>query len=338
MHILLVKESRAGEKRVALLPEDAEKIVRAGHRLFMETGAGEFLGIPDEAYQKLGVKIRTDFKLNPQIFHDIALLIRVKRPDREREAEEWKFFPAQMSMLGALDPYEKNSPHITEYRKARIQAYSLDQIPLPKDHPMNMLAGMSHITGRLAMQDAWQRSSRVSISTILLIGFGTLGQSALKMARELAPQASIYVTATREAQLEKIRAKKASPILISKDMPLDQQKKILSPYVRQSDIILSSARQSGQKAPVLIDEAMLQSLKKGTVILDLALSEGGNVLGSKHDAQIDLAHGAIIANISGYPKAEPLEASQVWSRASQTFVELFSKDPADPLLKAGLVS
>jgi H+-translocating NAD(P) transhydrogenase subunit alpha len=98
------------------------------------------------------------------------------------------------------------------------------------------------------------------------------------------------------------------------------QQQIVKETVLHADIVISSARQANTVAPVLIPLTTLQVMQKGTVVVDMALSEGGNVYGSKHDETIILGNDIYVINVSGYPKAVPHEASIAWSGVSLKYV------------------
>ena len=154
----MVKETREGESRVSLVPRDIKKLIEQGHHVFFEHRAGEGAQFFDQDYQNAGAVIRyiSDETIlsYQEYFKDIDLIVRAKRPERSREILESKTISKETIMIGALDPLEKQSPHIQEYHEANIIAYSIDQLHLPPDDPMNLLAVMSKIAGKLALLNA----------------------------------------------------------------------------------------------------------------------------------------------------------------------------------------
>lgn len=322
MNILLVKETRAGEQRVALTPEDVGILVKKGHAVFVESTAGNGAGFTDALYQEQGAKIRvlkaetpTEFQ---KLFQGIECIVRAKRPARAREILENTAIPDGIIMIGALDPFEQASPHIEEYQQKHLIIHSLDQLSLPTHDPMNLLSAMSKIAGKLALQDALNHRS-FPAKTAALIGFGVIGHAALAEALRQSLQCTVCVT--RSTQYQEVEALGCKAVLLDKQASLVQTQQTVKNVVAMADIVITSARAANQRAPLLIPAATLNQMKTGSVIVDMALSEGGNVEGSHHDATHSLGNGVIVTNVSGYPKQVPREASILWSQATRLFLE-----------------
>ncbi|OAI48772.1 hypothetical protein AYO45_04105 [Gammaproteobacteria bacterium SCGC AG-212-F23] len=329
--ILVPKETRANELRVALIPEDAKQLITQGHKVFVEHNAGVGAGFSDQDYQQVGAEIRTvdsnDIASYKKFFKDINLIVRAKRPEHTRETLENKTITAGTIIVGALDPLEKNSSHINEYHQAKITAYSIDQLQLPASDPMNLLAAMSKISGKLALLDAMQKFhssqnfpplKKGDKTKAVLIGFGIVGRAAL--AEALNQQLPTTVILTNEEDAKEIKSKGATPVLLNKNDTLEQQQKLVKSIVADANIVITSARRPNQIAPLLIPITTLQVMQKGSVVVDMALSEGGNVEGSEHDVTHVLGNEVLVTNTSGYPKAMPVESSKSWSRASLHFI------------------
>ena len=332
MNILLIKETKALEKRVALVPDDVEKLTEQNRLVFVESGAGNGINMSDEAYMKSGAMIRNSPKDDDvngfiNLFENIDVIVRAKRANPIRENTENKVLPEGIIMIGALDPGEKGSAHLKAYKDRKILAYSIDQINLPYDDPMNILSSMSKFAGSLALEDAINKSSnKDKIANVMIIGFGAAGKSAFSAAVKKGYKVS--VTVSRDEVAKQVKDQGGHSVLISRELSIELQKQTLANSgLYDSDIVITSARQSNQAAPVLIDKLMLSRMKAGCVIVDLALSEGGNVEGSEHDATIVTDSGVLITNVSGYPKVAPVEASKVWSLASRLWIESLIKNP-----------
>lgn len=326
-NILVVKETRADETRVALIPKDVEVLIKNGHSVSIESDAGLLAGYSDNCYQSVGAKIiniaSTTLSNYKDIFRNFNLIFRVKRPCLEREKLENKAFLTNTIMVGALDPFEKNSEHVNEYHHAGLLAYSIDQAKLSPNDPMNVLAAMSRLTGKLALQDAISKCSN-TINSIVIIGLGTAGQSALDEAITLKLPAVVIVGDSVKAQyLETIGIESC---IVDRALPLLDQQQLIASVISNADIIITTARKAGQRAPLLIPQATLEIMKPHSVIVDLALSEGGNVYGSKHDETVRTINNILITNISGYPKIMPQKASELWSKASLTFILRLASD------------
>lgn len=330
--ILVCKETRAGESRVALIPSDVKRLVQREQKVFVEHGAGTSAGYPDSEYQAAGAEIRyleddSEDSLR-KLFSGINLIVRAKRPARAREAIEASAFEAGTIMMGALDPLERGSPHIDEYRQAHLTAYSIDQLVLPSDDPMNLLAAMSEIAGRLALLDGIKKWG-AKVNEVVIIGFGVAGKSAF--AEALSQKIPTTVILSDPKQAAEIKRRGGAPQLLDRSADLQDQQAFVRNHILDADIVIACARRANHPAPLLISKETLLVMKKGSVIVDLALSEGGNVEGSEHDATHILGNGIKVTNISGYPKKFPREASQLWSRASFLFIGLLIDEKPIPL-------
>jgi NAD/NADP transhydrogenase alpha subunit len=332
-NILITKETRAGEGRVGMTPCDVEKLITQGQKIFVEHNAGETAGFLDQDYQKIGAIIRsiddTSVDSYTQFFKDINIVVRVKRPARPREFLENQAMEVGTIMIGALDPLEKHSVHLDEYHKAGIIAYSIDQLELASNDPMNILAAMSKIAGKLALLDAIKKFQFL-VKDVVIIGFGVAGRSAF--AEAINQKVSTTVIITNPTQIQEIEKYGASAILLQRDESLEQQQEIVKKAVLKADIVITSARKPNTLAPLLITKNTLNMMKKGTVIVDMALSEGGNVEGAEHDMTHTLGNGVIVTNVSGYPKVQPHEASILWSNANLHIIFLLAKGDKIPLL------
>ncbi len=321
LNCLIPKETRAGETRVALIPSDAALLIQRGVQVFLEHDAGVQAGFTDHDYERLGVRIRflQDESLTSYaaLFEDINLIVRVKRAAVERERLEIRVMQPGTVMMGALDPLESNSSHRHDYQSAGLIPLSIDQLDLPVNDPMNVLAAMSRIAGRLAMIDAVEKCQR-PIHKVVILGYGVIGQAAFAEARQQG--LSITVMLSNAQAAAEIIAQGGHVVLLAKQDALAQQQMMVCDTLLDADVVISSARHANQQAPLLIPETTLACMQPGSVIVDMALSEGGNVAGSEHDATVSLGNGVLVTNVSGYPKAAPHLASQWWSSASRHFL------------------
>lgn len=327
--ILLLKETRAGEQRVALVPSDVETLIIQGHSVFVESGAGLGAGFADEDFQAVGADIvaidescLASFK---QAFANIDILVRAKRPQREREKLESQAVLRGTIMIGALDPMEVGSDHIAEYHKAGIVAYSLDQLKLPIDDPMNILSAMSRFAGELALKDGVAKCDH-GINKVVIIGLGVVGKSALTEA--LSQKLPVTVIVGSDAKATEVKELGANAVVVDRQLPLAEQQKLICECLLDADVVLTAARRSGEQAPLLITTATVNQMQTHAVIVDMAISEGGNVQDSQHDEVVVAGNGVKIINESGYPKVLPKQASLLWSKASLYFITKVSQDPA----------
>jgi len=320
-HIFLVKESRAGERRTALVPQDIAALVKQGHTVSVESQSGLEAGYSDDDYRAVGANIvnidQTNENSYKNAFAQAEIIVRAKRPNHQREGLENRAINHGTIMIGALDPLETGSNHIAEYNKAGIKAYSIDQADLPPTDPMNVLAAMSRLTGKLALQDALSKHEE-SVHKVVIIGLGQVGKSALEEARHLNLPVSVIVSS--DANINQLEEQGIPTHFVDRTLPIEVQQTAIRSIISDADIVITTARQAGQKAPLLIPSSTLDQMKPNAVIVDLPISEGGNVQGSRHDETIISDRGVKITNVSGYPKAMPKEASILWSQASLQFI------------------
>eukprot|EP01138_Halocafeteria_seosinensis_P007752 gb/GECG01007920.1/.p1 GENE.gb/GECG01007920.1/~~gb/GECG01007920.1/.p1 ORF type:complete len:350 (+),score=38.89 gb/GECG01007920.1/:1-1050(+) len=330
--ILLVKETRANERRVALLPGEVKQLVNLGHTVFVESGAGVGVGYSDAAYEEAGATIRSSVKTScsaatqwRELFHGVNVVVRAKRPDPHREPQEIAAMESGAILIGALDPFEPGRQHVQKYYDKGIKAYSVDQLNNVKaDNPLNILAAMSTMTGRLAFEDALKRRDKETNKAVI-IGFGTAGRAAFTSARQHGVSANAFYT--RNSQKEIIESQGGLPIYFPKDQQLESMVEQVREQIHDADVVIAAARSPGEKAPILISEDTLNTLQPGTIVVDLTIAEGGNVAGSAHDKIITRENDVQVVNISGYPKVAPLEASEHWSRGSCAFIRTLAEDP-----------
>ncbi len=330
--ILVCKESKAGETRVALIPKDAKELICNGFTVFVEHAAGIGAGFSDQDYISKGCQIRPLIEESIEgyqdLFNGVDIIIRAKRPDLDREKLENKAIKAKTIMIGALDPLEKDSSHIEEYHQAQILAYSIDQMHLEPTDPMNILASMSKMAGKLALLDAKEKFQG-DPKTALIIGLGIAGQAAFSEA--LAQKMTPMVVSTHPEDQKLVEESQGHFFLLEKASDLNSQQALVLKAAIDANLIVTSARRPGQKAPILFPKESLDKMKPGTVIVDMALSEGGNVEGSKHDETLTLGRDVLVTNISGYPKASPTKASEHWSEASKLFILRLSSNEPPPI-------
>lgn len=324
--IFLLRESGNNEQRVALIPRDVEKIISFGAIVYVEDGAGIGAGYINEDYMAVGASIRQiDFgtiELCKQAFNDIDIIIRVKRPDRKREKIENRAIKPQTKMIGLLDILERGAEHITEYAEANIEYYSLDQFVFSPGTPMDALKEMSRIAGKLALQHAIEIFAH-PVTQVSIIGCSEAGKAASQECiRRNLPH---NIITSNLSKLKHLLSQGIPSEVVERPLSLVLRQNRIYQAIKDSDIIITTASVAWTQAPLLIPESTLNKLKRGTVIVDLATSDGGNVFGSKHDEIITRANNVKIINVSGYPKKAPVEASQLLSHANCYFLNLLLK-------------
>ncbi len=302
--VVIVKETRPGEGRVALTPEAAaEFISKHKIRVLIESNAGLNAGFSNEDYIKAGAEI---LELASKGFPPNSLILRVKRGTHERELLEKKLFHENTAMIGFLDPFISGN-HIEEWRALGLTTFSHDLFKtLSTQDPKNAQAAMSRIAGRLAFRDALKRYKGQSPIKLTVLGTGPAAISAALEAKKQGITVQLF------GRNERYRVEIESAGIIYHCLPTSSQAQYLQSFLKDQPIVIAAARVPKEKAPILIDDKNLAILPQGAIVVDLAVSEGGNVIGSKSDQVVTYKHVSIV-NISGYPKAEPKEASEAFS-------------------------
>ncbi|WP_058463770.1 alanine dehydrogenase [Legionella cincinnatiensis] len=327
--IFLVKESRHNEKRVALIPSDVAQLINLGVMVYVEDSAGVWAGYSNADYVVAGARIRhidyDQVDSYRQALSDIDIIVRVKRPDRAREKLENKVIKPHTKMVGLLDILEKDSEHIAEYQRAKIDYYSLDQFLFPANTPMDSLKDMSRIAGRLALNHAIE-TFNAPVQQVAIIGSGEAGTTASQECIKRNIPHTMITSDVSKSQFLSLQG--VHNVVVERHLSLAMRQDKIYQVIKDADIVITAASTAWIAAPLLIPESTLLKLKNGTIIVDLAVSDGGNVFGSRHDATVTLANNVKIINVSGYPKELPIESSRSWSVASSYFLHLLltSKD------------
>lgn len=302
--IIVFKESRMGEGRVALTPDAVSLLSKNSMPdILVESGAGKLAQFSDQEYVQAGASIFTlENPLPAQSF-----ILRVKCPTKEREILENSLFSGDTAMMGFLDPLDEDISHLERWKSLGLMLIPLELLPLAADDPKNAQAAMSHIAGRLALKDALNRYKGLQIKKVTIIGTGPAGLAAAFAAREL--HLSVQLFGRKEHFRQRVEAAGIKYFVL----PEHEPREFLRQYLKDQTILLTAARAIGKKAPLLIGEPEFKLLPDNSIIVDLSTGEGGSVKGSISDQAITTDRNISIVNISGYPKAEPQAASKAFS-------------------------
>ena len=304
--IIVVKETLYDEKRVALTPKAVAQLVEKGYRVWVEENAGMNAGFPNVAYLSAGAKI---FSPISSEFPPNSFIVRVLRPSKERELMENKLFRSHTAMLGFLFPFIADN-HIATWQQLGITTLSFDLFKsISIDDPKNAQAAMSRIAGRLAFHDAVTLYKGEKPLNLIVIGAGAAGVSAAKEAKKHNIPVCLL------GRKESVRSELESAGITYQLIPQSTNEvNFMRPYLTQATLVITAARMPGKKAPLLIDEGSLKCLPENAVIVDLAASNGGNVSGTRSEHTIVVANNVLIRNVSGYPKLDPANSSEIYAQ------------------------
>jgi H+-translocating NAD(P) transhydrogenase subunit alpha len=344
MRIGVPQETAPGERRVALVPESCKKLVQAGYEVAVETGAGERAGYADDAYVQAGAVIEPS---RAALVGSADLLLKVGPPARD----EVGWLRGGAIYLGSLMPL-RNTPAVRALADRRITSFSTDAIPrTTRAQSMDTLSSMANIAGYKGVLLAATELNKyfpmfmtaagmVPPAKVFVIGAGVAGLQAIATAKRLGA----HVTATDvrpevKEQIESVGAKYVGIELgesasagggYARELSEEdkaRQREILASQCAQVDVVVTTALIGGVFAPRLITAPMVETMRAGAVIVDLAAEGGGNCELSRPGETVQ-ANGVTILAPLNLPSSMPLHASLLFSRNLTAFVLAFTKDKA----------
>ncbi|MDD5563338.1 MAG: Re/Si-specific NAD(P)(+) transhydrogenase subunit alpha [Thermoanaerobaculaceae bacterium] len=365
MRIGVPREIRAGERRVALVPESVRKLVKAGIAVAVERGAGERAFFTDAEFAEAGAALAADATA---LYAGADLVVKVQAPalNRDLGTHEAELMREGAMLLGTLVP--ARHPDVVEKLAARrITAFAVNLIPrITRAQAMDTLSSMANIAGYKAVVLAADHLPRyfpmlmtaagtVFPAKVFVIGAGVAGLQAIATARRLG--AAVEATDTRPAvkeQVESLGAKFVGAAVAEAQDASGYAKELSAEFYRKqaeliaercaaSDVVITTALIGGVKAPRLITAAMVAAMKPGSVIVDLAAEAGGNCELTV-PGQTVVAHGVTICGPDNPPSDVPWHGSTLYSRNLTAFVLAFWKDGAfaldleDEIIKGCLVT
>jgi NAD(P) transhydrogenase subunit alpha len=334
MKIGVPREIHPGECRVAATPETAEKLIKLGFTVAIETHAGDMAKFSDAAYREAGVEIITDTK---QLWGGADIILKVRAPETHPELciDEVELLRPGQTLISFIWPAQ--NPDLTQKLAARkINVLAMDSIPrISRAQKMDALSSMANIAGYRAVIEAAHHYGRfftgqitaagkVAPAKVLIIGAGVAGLAAIGTAKGLG--AIVRAFDTRPEVKEQVESMDAEFLMLDfkeDGAGLGGYAKIMSPefikaemdlFARQAmdvDIIITTALIPGKPAPELITEGMVESMKDGSVIVDLAAEQGGNCKLTARD-KVVVKHGVTIIGYTDLPSRLPAQSSQLY--------------------------
>ncbi len=343
MIVAVPKETKKGENRVALTPDIVKQLVKAGFTVKVETEAGNRASFSDANYADAGAEIVNDAA---SLMSQADVVLKVNAPSVS-EAELLKEGSALISFLYAYTVPEL----LNTLKKRNISAYSMDAVPrITRAQKMDALSSQTNLAGYKAVIAAANASGKIfplmmtaagtiTPAKVLIFGAGVAGLQAIATAKRLG--AVVEVTDVRPETKEQVESLGGRFMTVentegvkteggyarevSKDF-LEKQQALIQQRIREMDIVITTALVPGKKAPVLVTEDMVISMKTGSVIVDMAVEWGGNCTLSQKDETI-VTHGVTIIGESNLPAQLPVNASELYARNISTLlIHLATKD------------
>ena len=329
-------EVRTGETRVAATPETVKKLIAAGAEVLVQQGAGAASVIPDAQYEEAGAGIAGSAK---ELYGKADVVLKVRGP----EQGELPLMKKGAAVIGMLSPF--NNELLEEYGKSGLTCFSLELVPrISRAQNMDVLSSQANIAGYKAVLLAAEHYKRffpmlmtaagtVQPARTLVLGAGVAGLQAIATARRLGAMVEAFdVRAAAKEQVESLGAKFVEVSGeedaedaggYAREMSEEYRRKqseLLEKHVMAADIVITTALIPGKPAPVLVTEAMVEQMKPGSVVVDMAVEMGGNCEASELDKVVE-KHGVTLVGISNIPALMSADASSLYARNVFNFVQ-----------------
>ncbi|MCC5453277.1 NAD(P) transhydrogenase subunit alpha [Rheinheimera sp. UJ51] len=359
--IAFLKETLSGEKRCALLPENVQSYTRLGVQVVFEKGLGAGLYISDECYVEAGAKVAE----NRESISKVADIILSIHPV---ELIEVPLFTGKV-LISFLDPFN-NSNYVKALREHSVSSISMEMVPrTTRCQKMDALSSQASLAGYVMVSKAMASLNRIfpmmmtaagtiKPAKVFIVGAGVAGLQAIATAKRLG--ANVIAFDTRDVVAEQVESLGAKFLkidlgdtgqtdqgyaraLTAEQLAIQQQAQ--EKCIIDSDIVITTAQLFGRKPPKLISAETVKKMKSGSVIVDMAAENGGNVEGSQAGKTIEL-HGVTLIGTGNWPNEVPYNASQMyannlfnlvsefWDKKSSTFMI----DQTDEILSIALIT
>lgn len=344
MKIAITKERRTPERRVAATPDTVKKFIALGFSVAIEQGAGTQSRIPDHDYQQAGATIEND---TATLLRDADIVLKVQRPllPGEGEIDELALMKRGALLIAMLAPYA-DSTAIAQYAQAGVSAMALEFVPrITRAQSMDVLSSQSNLAGYRAVLEALHIYDRampmmmtaagtIAPARVMVLGAGVAGLQAIATARRLG--AIVSATDVRAASKEQVESLGGKFVMVesdevksaetaggyAKEMSDDykrRQAELVAETLKKQDIAICTALIPGRKAPTLINDEMVYSMRPGSVIVDLAAEQGGNCTLTKPGEIVEI-NGVSIIGLLNIPSRLPADASALYAKNCLNFI------------------
>ena len=342
--ILIPTEKHTGERRVSATPETVKKLKSLGCEVYIESKAGELSGFSDFSYKQSGGEIVSERDINIWGEADIIFCVQVPSEDNLITLKKGAI------LLGLLNPYG-NKDLLKIINSNLISTLSLELLPrISRAQSSDVLSSQANIAGYKAVLLAASELDRyfpmlmtaagtVQPAKVVVLGGGVAGLQAVATAKRLG--AIVFVSDIRPAVQEQVESLGARFIELPEidEKPgeaggyakavtpefLKKQKATLTKYLSEADVAICTAQVLGKKAPVLIDSPMLEKMRPGAVVIDLAVAQGGNCEGTKANETI-IKDGVKLIGAGELPSSVPYDASSLYAKNLTSLITPFIKD------------
>ncbi|MEB3235852.1 MAG: NAD(P) transhydrogenase subunit alpha [Cyanobacteriota bacterium] len=359
--VFVPRETRPGELRVAATPETVKTLVAAGMAVTIEAAAGLAAGFPDAAYSQAGAEVSAQ----AAGLWSTADVVLVVAPPAAAQLAQLK---SAALLVGLLEPYDA-AERLQGLAAAGVSAVAMELLPrISRAQSMDVLSSQANIAGYKAVLLAASALNRyvpmlmtaagtIQPARALVLGAGVAGLQAVATARRLG--AVVYVSDVRAAAKEQVEslggrfidppseqerpAEAGGYAKAASEAFLQAQRQQLAEQLALADMVICTAQVPGKRAPRLINDSMLAGMKPGSVVVDLAVAQGGNCEGSEAGTTVE-RHGVQLIGADALPSSLAQHASALYARNLLALVqhllqgEELTLDPDDPILAGCLIT
>lgn len=346
--LFVPKEILPAETRVAATPETVKKLIKAGWNVTVESGAGAGASISDQGYRDAGATVGSDL---PALYQGADVVAKLHAPRRHEQLgkHEVDLLKPGTLLLSFLFPMT-NLALVEQLRERRITSFAMDQIPrITRAQSMDALSSQANLAGYKAVilgadhlpkifPMLMTAAGTVPPARVVILGAGVAGLQAIATAKRLG--AVVEVSDVRPAVKEQVQSLggKFIEVETTADMEtkagyakeateefLRKQRAVVDQHIMNADVVIGTAQVPGRPAPKLITAEVVEKMKPGAVIVDLAAENGGNCVLTE-PGKIVTKHGVTIVGVLNVPSLMPVNASEVYARNILNVLALFTKD------------
>jgi H+-translocating NAD(P) transhydrogenase subunit alpha len=340
MRVAVPKERARDERRVALTPDVVARMSKQGFEILIEQGAGVASSFPDAAYAEAGARVVAD---TAQLYRDAEVILKVQPPDTDEVALCRK----GQVLIGFLQPH-RNDDVIKALRDRGVTSFSMERVPrITRAQAMDALSSQGTVAGYKAVLIAADASpyffpmlttaaGTIRPAKVLVLGAGVAGLQAIATARRLGAQVEAYdVRRAAREQVESLGAKFLQVELnaeaeggYARELTAEEKEReqvLLRKSIAQADVVITTAQIPGRPAPQLIGARVVDDMKPGAVILDLAAESGGNCELTRPGERLE-HHGVTVYGPLNVPSRLPVHASMMYAKNIQNFLGLLRNE------------
>ncbi len=337
------RETYPGERRVAIIPSLAQRLIQSEHEVWVESNAGDEAGHPDSAYEAQGAQIKN----RDAIFQGADVIAQVRGLGANPEAgrDDLDRLSESQVLVAMMDPLSEPRS-ARELAERRVLSYAMELMPrISRAQSMDALSSQANIGGYKSVLLAAEAlpkifpmmmtaAGTITPARVFIVGAGVAGLQAIATARRLGAIVKSYdIRPEVKEQVESLGAKFVELELETDDasgeggyaQAMDEefyrkQREMMNEVVAESDVVITTAAVPGKKAPILVTEEMVQGMAPGSVVVDLAAERGGNC-DLTQPGETVVAHGVTVVGPENLPSSVPKHASQMYAQNVVNFLE-----------------